>query len=104
MMLTCMHAGREDLDVRMLGKGRPFVLEIADARSEMPSQQRLQALQDQLKASGIGVEVLQLQAAPKSILKILKVCQPYIARLPFCQAYQKDSPKIVLTGLLSAYS
>ena len=73
-----MHAGREDLDVRMLGNGRPFVLEVADARSKMPSQQRLQALQEQLKASGIGLEVLQLQAAPKSILKILKVCRSTI--------------------------
>ena len=51
------------------------MLEVADAHSEMPSQQRLQALQGQLRASGIGVEVLQLQAAPKSILKILKVCK-----------------------------
>jgi tRNA pseudouridine synthase 10 len=68
-----MYAGREDLDVRMLGRGRPFVLELADARSEMPSQQRLLELQEQLKASGIGVEVLKLQAAPKSILKAIKV-------------------------------
>ena len=59
--------------MRMLGNGRPFVLEVADARSEMPSQQRLRALQEQLKSSGIGVEVLHLQAAPKSILKTLKV-------------------------------
>ena len=68
-----MNTGREDLDVRMLGNGRPFVLEIADARSATPSQQRLRALQEQLKASGVGVEVLQLQAAPKSILKTIKV-------------------------------
>ena len=68
-----MSAGREDLDVRMLGKGRPFVLEVADARSLMPSQERLQALQEQLKSSGVGVEVLQLQAAPKTVLKTLKV-------------------------------
>ena len=67
------HAGREDLDVRMLGNGRPFVLEVADARSEMPSQERLQALQEQLRSSGVGVEVLQLQAAPKSVLKAIKV-------------------------------
>lgn len=59
--------------MRMLGRGRPFVLELADARKEMPSQQRLLELQEQLKASGIGVEVLKLQAAPKSILKAIKV-------------------------------
>ena len=59
--------------MRMLGRGRPFVLELADAHSEMPSQQRLLELQEQLKASGIGVEVLKLQGAPKSILKAIKV-------------------------------
>ncbi len=68
-----MHAGREDLDVRMLGGGRPFVLEIADAHSEMPAQERLMELQEQLKASGIGVEVLKLQGGTKSILKMIKV-------------------------------
>ena len=68
-----MHVGREDLDVRMLGGGRPFVLEIADAHSEMPAQERLMELQEQLKASGIGIEVLKLQGGPKSILKMIKV-------------------------------
>ena len=68
-----MHAGREDLDVRMLGGGRPFVLEIADAHSEMPAHERLMELQEQLKASGIGVEVLKLQGGTKSILKMIKV-------------------------------
>ena len=61
------------MDVRMLGTGRPFVLELADARGMMPPQQRLQELQEQLRALGIGVEVLKLQAAPKSILKAIKV-------------------------------
>ena len=57
----------------MLGSGRPFVLELADARGAMPSPARLQELQEQLAAPGAGVEVLKLQAAPKSILKAIKV-------------------------------
>lgn len=59
--------------MRMLGSGRPFVLEVADAHGKMPPQQRLEELQEQLKASGIGVEVLKLQAAPKGVLKAIKV-------------------------------
>ena len=78
------HAGREDLDVRMLGSGRPFVLELADARGAMPPPRRLQELQEQLAASGAGVEVLKLQAAPKSVLKTIKVhtsaCQRSLQR------------------------
>ena len=57
----------------MLGRGRPFVLELANALGTMPPQSRLQELQEQLAASGAGVEVLKLQAAPKSILKAIKV-------------------------------
>ena len=57
----------------MLGSGRPFVLELADARGVMPPQPGLQELQEQLRASGAGMEVLKLQAAPKSILKAIKV-------------------------------
>ena len=80
LQATCFevgsHAGREDLDVRMLGSGRPFVLELADARGAMPPQSRLQELQEQLAALGAGVEVLKMQAAPKSILKAIKVRAP----------------------------
>lgn len=30
--VLCHAAGREDIDVRMLGRGRPFILEIQNAR------------------------------------------------------------------------
>lgn len=88
-----MHAGREDLDVRMLGGGRPFVLEIADAHSEMPAHERLMDLQEQLKASGIGVEVLKLQAGTKSILKMIKVliCLLIIVYATFRSCLGKDT-------------
>lgn len=41
--------GREDIDVRMLGNGRPFVLELGNAMLGMPSQQALQEAQQKLK-------------------------------------------------------
>ena len=74
----------------MLGGGRPFVLELADARGVMPLQARLQELQEQLRASAVGVEALQLQAAPRSILKAIKVHA--IAQWPLQQACRTGRP------------
>lgn len=41
--------GREDVDVRMLGSGRPFVLELSNARLGMPSPEQLLDVQRRLK-------------------------------------------------------
>ena len=41
-------AGREDADVRMLGSGRPYVLEIINARAAMPPQSYFDEAQRQL--------------------------------------------------------
>ena len=96
------HAGREDLDVRMLGSGRPFVLELADARGVMPLQAQLQALQEQLAASGAGVEVLKLQAAPKSILKAIKVralyCCAFLTALFLARPAVGRAPEILASS------
>ena len=40
--------GREDADVRMLGGGRPYVLEIINARAAMPPQSYFDDAQRQL--------------------------------------------------------
>ena len=77
--------------MRMLGSGRPFVLELADARGMMPPQPRLQELQEQLRASGAGVEVLKLQAAPKGLLKAIKVRAPARQR-PLQRACRIERP------------
>jgi tRNA pseudouridine synthase 10 len=52
-------AGREDLDVRMLGGGRPFVLEVANARAAAPDAAALAAAAVALAAGG-RVAVRQL--------------------------------------------
>ncbi len=41
-----LFAGREDMDVRMLGSGRPFMLEIINAKASMPDQAAFDAMQD----------------------------------------------------------
>lgn len=54
--LPAVAAGREDIDVRMLGEGRPFILQIENARRGMPPPERLQ---------GLGAEVLQVGKRPE---------------------------------------
>jgi tRNA pseudouridine synthase 10 len=54
-------AGREDMDVRMLGGGRPFVLEVSNARADAPSEETLAAACASLAAGGrVGVRALAL--------------------------------------------
>lgn len=56
-------AGREDVDVRMLGSGRPFVLEIKEPKVRILN---LEELNDEINNYGQGkVEVLNLKMANK---------------------------------------
>lgn len=68
-------AGREDLDVRCLGKGRPFVLEIANARLRgggPPSQKALDGAREKLRESACGVELDALSMVGKKELVAIK--------------------------------
>lgn len=49
-------AGREDVDVRMLGSGRPFLLEILTPRTAHQTAEALEQLTARVNASGL-VEV-----------------------------------------------
>lgn len=66
--------GREDMDVTMLGSGRPFVLEIANARARMPPPECFDSMAASLNESGVGVEVRKLQPVNRDTLKLIKVC------------------------------
>ena len=52
--------GREDFDVRMLGSGRPFVLEIINPRAACPDQLTMTAMQHQLDKVGAIVWVFDV--------------------------------------------
>jgi tRNA U54 and U55 pseudouridine synthase Pus10 len=54
--LSYADAGREDIDVRMLGSGRPFILEIQNARRCIPAPEEFQRMQ---------AAVLQVREHPK---------------------------------------
>lgn len=68
---TSFHAsGREDIDARMLGQGRPFVIEIAKPKKRFLD---LVALQAAINAHGKGkVEVSDLRFASKDVVRSLK--------------------------------
>ena len=44
--------GREDIDVRMLGQGRPFILEVHNARRRVPPPAKLAALEARVAQVG----------------------------------------------------
>ena len=68
---VALHAsGREDVDARMLGTGRPFVMEIKKPRIRFIN---LQSLTEQVNELAKGkVEVLNLRSASKDDVKRLK--------------------------------
>jgi len=53
-------AGREDIDVRMLGSGRPFAIEITDASRTVLSAGAIQQLQGLMNANKHGVRITGL--------------------------------------------
>jgi len=68
---TAFHAsGREDIDARMLGKGRPFVTEIKEPRKRFLD---LKKLEETINSYAEGkVEVSNLRFADKDIVRKLK--------------------------------
>jgi len=65
-------AGREDIDVRMLGNGRPFILEIFNPRSLMPPPEVWETLAKDLKQADLGVEVVAPQGVSRDLYSRMK--------------------------------
>jgi len=68
---TAFHAsGREDIDARMLGTGRPFVIEISKPKKRSVD---LKAIQDKINSDAAGkVEVSRLRFATRDKVRRLK--------------------------------
>lgn len=66
-------AGREDVDVRMLGCGRPFVLELIDPKIPDPDLAELEALVNSRNEGRL--EILGLHFSEKGRVRILKETQ-----------------------------
>ncbi|XP_060645961.1 putative tRNA pseudouridine synthase Pus10 [Drosophila nasuta] len=69
--ITFMSSGREDVDVRCLGKGRPFVLEIQNARCGSLTQAQALAMEQAVDATGT-VSIHNLQVVPREELTHIK--------------------------------
>lgn len=68
-----MAAGREDVDVRMLGRGRPFALTLHDPHRTRLTAAELRELEEKaLSTSGGAVAIRELCLVHKSSLQILK--------------------------------
>lgn len=65
-------SGREDVDVRMLGTGRPFVVELINPRRVSFTVQQLLTLQMAINDSSPDVQVRDIQVVAKEETSILK--------------------------------
>ncbi len=68
---TAFHAsGREDIDARMLGTGRPFVIEVSKPKKRFVD---LKEIEEKINAGAVGkVEVSQLHFTTKNAVRHLK--------------------------------
>lgn len=101
---TVFHgAGREDIDARMLGNGRPFVVEaVAPAIREID----LHKLQEEINRRAEGkVEVLDLTLSEKSMVEHLKKAllkKTYFMKVEINQEIPEEKLKSVLSGLVGS--
>lgn len=65
-------SGREDCDVRCLGKGRPFYLEILDPKKTKYTNEDFKNLQDKINCSNL-IQVKDLQLVHRSELGKIKI-------------------------------
>ena len=64
-------SGREDIDVRMLGHGRPFILEFINPKKSLSCHQRLSEMRALANKSS-KVRALDMQMATKQDFEELK--------------------------------
>jgi len=65
-------AGREDIDVRMLGCGRPFLVEFINPRVTRLSESFFSDLQQEINSSNTDISVRDLQQVTKEDCQVLK--------------------------------
>lgn len=65
-------SGREDVDVRMLGRGRPFAFECVNAKKSRLSEAELVALEHYINSTTTDVRVNSLALVDKTDIKLLK--------------------------------
>jgi tRNA pseudouridine synthase 10 len=81
-------AGREDVDARMLGAGRPFVLEVKEPKNRFVNLQALEKVINE--RAGGKVEVLQLRFADKSVVRKIKRAERAVKVYRAAMAFDRD--------------
>lgn len=89
-------AGREDVNVRMLGKGRPFVVELLDSKRETLSEEELKQLEDEINQDD-RVGVNNLKVCDKSTFDMLQQNAEAKKKSYVCivQASEKITPELL---------
>ncbi len=94
-------AGREDVDARMLGRGRPFVVEVERPRKRKVD---LEAIAERINREAAGrVEVLDLRPAPPDLVrkvKDLKARKRYRALVEISEPVDEERFREALKRLL----
>jgi len=70
--LKFLASGREDVDVRMMGHGRPFAFECVNPKKTKFSKAELHEMEDHINSHHPGVTVNSLQIVSKDDIKSLK--------------------------------
>ena len=65
-------SGREDVDVRMLGNGRPFLVEFLNPRNHTLTSEDLESVQRDINSSTTRIQVQRLTIVSKESTNILK--------------------------------
>ncbi len=96
-------AGREDIDARVLGRGRPFVLEV---RGPKVRSFDLKAVEQAINSYAAGkVEVQELRFVEKTAVEIIKnrdADKLYRVKVIFDQAISEEKLKIALGSLIKS--
>ncbi|KAH7820122.1 putative tRNA pseudouridine [Monocercomonoides exilis] len=65
-------AGREDVDVRMLGNGRPFVIEVINPKCPLRTQDELKSVEDEINHKKDVIQIRNLHIVSKDEFQHLK--------------------------------
>lgn len=95
-------SGREDLDVRMLGGGRPFIIEIMEPKRIVVDQPTISAMQEAINASTHRVNITDLHLCSKQECKELRRNVTLKKKHYRCVVWAKDAITPEKLGLLSS--
>ena len=98
--------GREDIDVRMLGEGRPFIIELRNPKKRTLNLHRIQKAVN--KKNRKKIKISKLRNSTKAEVKSLKISaentrKTYLAKVVSEQKVSKEIFKINLTKLREVF-